>query len=532
MPSFPAIARRRPPDGSSFQTPGRALKLILSPRARKSPRLTIGLSAVKQHMLVSGSTTPGTTTTDPIDTQPSGGALIVAIARGEWATGSPTAPTGNLGNTFALLAGPDAYADFPASKAAIYGAMSNIGGVGQTATMAWGAFSGTAQDEATISVIEILGNCTLLTSSHVERVSAAVITSSPVTTTDAALLMAFVWGTNNVGQLHTFTSTNGYTKIVPASAEGDPDPTGYIQCSVFFKYVDSPSTHTASFSGVATEGAQIYLLAFQGRDISAYAEGVGDTVTLSEALAALFSAAASPSETVSLAEAVAAGQALVAAAAETVTISEALAAVLGGVVGPVETVTLSEAVSVFAAFTTSLTETATLSESLVAGLLLTALLTETVTVSEALAGVFAAQAGIAETVTVSELLAVLRAAIAAIGETVSLAELAAVVLATTIAPQETVTLSEAAAAQAAFTSAPAETLTLAEAIQAQAAAVAALSEQVDLAESLAVLAAFGVSLDEVLALAELLGVSSSALVLVLVGLLTDPTALTGTLEDV
>ena len=100
--------------------------------------LGIGSATIKQHLLVPGSTVPGTTTTDAITTQTSGGAMLVAIARGEWATGSPTAPTGNLSNTFTLESGPNAYASFPSSKTGIYIANPNKGGAGQTGTVAWG----------------------------------------------------------------------------------------------------------------------------------------------------------------------------------------------------------------------------------------------------------------------------------------------------------------------------------------------------------------------------------------------------------
>jgi hypothetical protein len=236
--------------------------------------ISLGSTAIKQHVLVPGNTTPGSTTTNPVYTTP-GSTIFYLIARGEWATGSPTAPTDNLGNSISLASGPNPYSGFPTSDSAIYISTNNVGGNNHTATVAWGSFSGTAQDEATIALIETIGANTIQTQSFIERSGAGTVSSLPVTTTTPTLLLAVVMGTGNTGQLHTFNSTTGFTKITQASAEGDPDPNGYIQASVFYKYAPVAGTYTASFTTTASEGAQIYLLALQNVAHGILSQGIG-----------------------------------------------------------------------------------------------------------------------------------------------------------------------------------------------------------------------------------------------------------------
>lgn len=192
---------------------------------------------------------------------------------------------------------------------------------------------------------------------------------------------------------------------------------------------------------------------------------------------------------------------------ETVTVSEALGAVFGAIAGIGETVSLSEAASAVFAAIVAPAETVSLSEALAASMGTTAAVSENVGLSESLAALYGAIAGLAETVTISEAVAAVRGAIAALSETVSLSESLSATYAAVTALAETVTLSEALAAAQAMSAAIAETVTLAEAVVAGSANVANASETVTMSEALGVAYNAAVAVGELVTLLEALSVT-------------------------
>ncbi len=195
-----------------------------------------------------------------VNTAPLGSAIIAFGARGYWNLDS-SAPTDNKSNTFTAAAGsPHAYSTYPDSDAWVGYKFNAAGGAAHTVSLTYQNF-----DEPTVGLLEIYGVNRLQDSSHVERIGAATITSSPVTATARAILVAFVFGSGPVGQDHTWTFLDGFTKIPAASDEGDISANGYIQVAEAYKVVNA-GTYTFSVQGISNEGAQLFLLAFQATD--------------------------------------------------------------------------------------------------------------------------------------------------------------------------------------------------------------------------------------------------------------------------
>ncbi len=212
---------------------------------------------------------------------------------------------------------------------------------------------------------------------------------------------------------------------------------------------------------------------------TSYTGNVSETVTLSEALGAVFGAVAGLAETVSLSESAAALYGAIAALAETVSLSESAAAVDVATVGIAETVSLSESLAAVAAALTTLSEAVGLSEAVVAGTAFDGSVNESVgAIGESLGSQFGAVASISEQIDVLEALGAIVAAAANVGESVALSEALAAVAGAQAALAETVTLSESLASQRGAVVPLAESVALSEALAALAGALAALSETV------------------------------------------------------
>lgn len=153
---------------------------------------------------------------------------------------------------------------------------------------------------------------------------------------------------------------------------------------------------------------------------SAYTGNVNETVTVSDAAAAVMATAG--------------------AAPETVTLSEATAAAYAAIVTAPETVALSEALGSQSNEADNLPETVALSESMTGGAAYPGAVNETVTLSEADAALYAAIVGAPETVALSEGVTAEQGSVA-LSETVTLSEALGSVRATAVSAAEMVTLS-------------------------------------------------------------------------------------------
>lgn len=190
--------------------------------------------------------------------------FVTVFARGDQGS-SPNQATDSFGNTYTYVTGlPRSYDNFPNSSASVAIKISGRGGTPHTWSASIGNVGGN-EDEVTIGGLEIFHAPILQSSSVVERAdgSNATITSGTVTTTARALLVAIIFGNGNVGQDHTFTFLDGFMKVPQVCAEGDLNPSGYIQVEVATRLVDIKGTYSFRAQGTSSEGGQMVLLAFQ-----------------------------------------------------------------------------------------------------------------------------------------------------------------------------------------------------------------------------------------------------------------------------
>jgi hypothetical protein len=172
----------------------------------------------------------------------------------------------------------------------------------------------------------------------------------------------------------------------------------------------------------------IYADLFWGSAPAAYNEGLTESVTLAEALAAGAGYGAGLAETVTLSEALAASAAYPVALAETVGgLAEALSASLAASAALSEAVALAEALSAVQAASVALAESTTLAESLAASAALAAALSEALSLAESIA---ASQSSgtqhyvveLAESVQLAEALGVSMGASVTLSEVITLLE--------------------------------------------------------------------------------------------------------------
>lgn len=220
-----------------------------------------------------------------------------------------------------------------------------------------------------------------------------------------------------------------------------------------------------------------------------YTGDVNETVTVSEALAAILNTFGDAPETVSLSESTSVVVATVGTVSEDVgALGEALTELYAAVAGLPETVTLSESFAAVMATSSAVSEdVGAIGEAVGNQSAYTGDVDETVTLSESVSALYAAVHGLAETVTLSEALAAAAALLNAVSESVDVAETNAAVMATSSAVSEDIgAVSESVTGIRGIPVALDETVTLAESLASLRAAIAALSETVTLSDSVSV----------------------------------------------
>ncbi len=195
--------------------------------------------------------TPSISTPELLTT--TGSTLIVGTGRGD--VSAVMAPTDNLGNTgWMQLGASHTYTNWPSSGTAVH-ALSNVtGGPGHVITTA-----NAPGDEITMMVVEVLNSSTVVDQQWVERLSTGgAVTSLPVETTGAALLIAFWWGDAGVDQDKVATPNNEFVVIDSIGLSGS-----LVQGFVAAKAVPSGGTYDVSWDATPAQGAQLWLVAVQ-----------------------------------------------------------------------------------------------------------------------------------------------------------------------------------------------------------------------------------------------------------------------------
>ena len=200
---------------------------------------------------------PGIATTPLINTQPSGSALIVFSA-GYASNTLP--PTDSKGNTWTPLGAPAIYRGYNGEfNVKAYLATSARGGNGHSVSI---VKNGNPSGEITVPFVEVRQSSALHAVAQNYPSSAPVVTSGNVTTTAAATLGAVWWG-DATGLQHSAIPNNGFSIIENFV---NLPPNSAVQCVVAARQVVAAGTYNVSWTQSPSEGAILWLLAFQADD--------------------------------------------------------------------------------------------------------------------------------------------------------------------------------------------------------------------------------------------------------------------------
>ena len=113
-------------------------------------------------------------------------------------------------------------------------------------------------DEVTLTVVEVQGGGVVSDVQWREVLSGQPLTSSSVTTTGPALLVAWWWGDADALQDKTAVPGNGFTVIDAVLVAGQ-----LVQCAVAVRQVDAAGSYNVTWSSTPLQGAQLWLVAVQ-----------------------------------------------------------------------------------------------------------------------------------------------------------------------------------------------------------------------------------------------------------------------------
>ena len=201
---------------------------------------------------------PSVANTPPINTQ-IGGSSLIAFSAGY--TNNNTIPVDNKGNVWSPLGAPVVYrgynGQFDVKAYAVFGAQ---GGIGHTLSI---VKNGSPSGEITVPFIEIRQSRSLHSIAQNYPTAASVVHSGSVTTSGAATLLAFWWG-DATGLQHSAIPDNGFSIIENFV---NLPPNSAVQCVVAVRQVNSAGTYNVNWTQSPSEGAVLWLMAFQDNDL-------------------------------------------------------------------------------------------------------------------------------------------------------------------------------------------------------------------------------------------------------------------------
>lgn len=199
------------------------------------------------------------------DTQASGSTFIVAS--GGNTTDVNRGPTDNKSNVYTLIGGND-YADWPGSGVYVWAHKNATGGAATT----WSQFVTTGSENGTFAIeVPNAGVNPTIISSEMQHDNSGVyspwltgnvtLTSSSVTTTGPATLVAFWWGAGPTSWGDVVASVNnGFTII---DGYGIDNPNGELQAEMAYKTVAGAGTYDVTWTYKPVQGAILWLVAVQ-----------------------------------------------------------------------------------------------------------------------------------------------------------------------------------------------------------------------------------------------------------------------------
>jgi hypothetical protein len=197
---------------------------------------------------------PPIATTPAITTQVSGSSLI-AFSAGY--ASNTLGPTDNKGNPWQPLGAPVVYRGYNGVfNVKAYLVNAARGGAGHTLSI---VKNGAPSGEITVPFIEVRQSTALHDVAQNYPTAASVVSSGSVTTSEAATLVAVWWGDAG-GLTHSAVPNNGFSIIENFV---NLPPNSAVQCVVAVRQVAAAGTYQVSWTQAPTQGAVLWLFAFQ-----------------------------------------------------------------------------------------------------------------------------------------------------------------------------------------------------------------------------------------------------------------------------
>lgn len=199
---------------------------------------------------------PPSLSTPPMATQPSGSTIIVSVGRGDRT--KFVSPTDNYGNApYQLIDDVRPYNHpYEDSGTALYVFTAASGGSDFQVSNATRATA--KEDEITLAAVEIVEG-TRIADHAWNVVDSAPLTSGTVTTTGAATLVAFWWGSGFPHTPQSATPNNDFVLIDTNAYETD----SFVQGAVAVKNVAAAGTYDVTWTATPAQGAQMWLIAVE-----------------------------------------------------------------------------------------------------------------------------------------------------------------------------------------------------------------------------------------------------------------------------
>jgi hypothetical protein len=185
-------------------------------------------------------------------TQASGSTLLVCVGRG--VVSAHSRPTDDQGNAYVQAGEAHTYRLWPNSGTALYVCQSARGGAAQRVTAA----KPIGSDETTLTVVEVVNGGSVGEVKWSEVNAGRPLTSPSVTTSGAALLVAWWWGDADVRFEKTATPDNGFTVVDAILLEG-----ALVQCAVAVRAVETAGTYQVTWTSTPVQGAQLWIAGVQ-----------------------------------------------------------------------------------------------------------------------------------------------------------------------------------------------------------------------------------------------------------------------------
>lgn len=197
-------------------------------------------------------------TTSSFTSQSSGSAILVSVGRGVLSDFSTATVSDSKSNSYSQLTvtggTSHAYTDWPTSGTACYADLTATGGTSHTVTTS----KPTTSDEVTIFAVEVPEVNTIVDSAWNQNSSGPSTTSSSVTVSGPAKLVAFWWGDDVNGELGPPAASSGWTAVDYTSSLAS----NHVQGCSFYREVTA-GTYSITVTPNTSQGGQLYIFALQ-----------------------------------------------------------------------------------------------------------------------------------------------------------------------------------------------------------------------------------------------------------------------------